>query len=55
MKSQRYEKTLFGGDEIGDYKAATESGYGCIMIGSYGFDNKARLMDTGKVPETTNL
>lgn len=51
MNSSRYEKTLFGGDEIGDYKAAHETGYDTIMIGSYGFDNRDRLIKTGNIPE----
>ena len=51
MNSSRYKKTLFGGDEIGDYKAALETGYDKIMIGSYGFDNRQRLVKTGKIPE----
>ena len=51
MHSSRYQKALFGGDEIGDYKAASETGYGNIMIGSYGFDNKERLINSGGIPE----
>lgn len=51
MKASRYENTLFGGDEIGDYKAAVETGYNKIFIGSYGFDNKQRLIKTGEIPE----
>ncbi len=51
MKASRYENTLFGGDEIGDYKAAIATSYDKIMIGSYGFDNRQRLIETGNIPQ----
>ena len=50
MKSSRYSRCLFGADEIGDFRAATESGYDTILMGSYGFDNARRLIREGKVP-----
>jgi phosphoglycolate phosphatase len=50
MRSPRYRLSLFGGDEIGDYNAATETGYDAL-IASYGFDSRKRLLEVGKVPE----
>jgi len=52
MKSSRYSQTWFGGDEVGDFHAACETGYDNILIGSYGFDTEKRLIDSGKVPES---
>jgi phosphoglycolate phosphatase len=49
MKASRYRDCLLGGDEVGDYRAAIEAGYGCL-IGSYGFDNRKRLVEQGEVP-----
>ena len=49
MSSVRYELNLFGGDEVGDYKAATDSGYTALMA-SYGFDNASRLIKHANVP-----
>lgn len=51
MKSTRYRKCIFGADEIGDYKAAIETGYNYVLIASYGFDNRKRLINDGQVPE----
>ncbi len=51
MKADRYIATLFGADEIGDYRAASETGYDSIIMGSYGFDNRERLVKHGNVPE----
>ena len=50
MKSTRYTRCLFGADEIGDFRAATESGYDGIFMGTYGFDNARRLIREGEVP-----
>ena len=50
MRSSRYKQCIFGGDEIGDYRAALESGYDSIFLGSYGFDDRERLITKGKVP-----
>lgn len=49
MYSARYAVKLFGGDEIGDYKAASKTYYESI-IGSYGFDQHNRLVEKGGVP-----
>jgi phosphoglycolate phosphatase len=49
MKSSRYHECLLGGDEVGDYRAAIESGYESL-IASYGFDNHKRLIEHGEVP-----
>ena len=51
MRSTRYRECLFGGDEVGDYRAAAESGYESIIMASYGFDNRKRLLNTGQVPD----
>lgn len=50
MKSFRYGKCIFGADEIGDYRAATETDYDMIMMASYGFDDRKRLINEGEVP-----
>ena len=50
MRSSRYKQCIFGGDEIGDYRAATEAGYDSIFMGSYGFDDRDRLITKGEVP-----
>jgi phosphoglycolate phosphatase len=50
MKSSRYRACLFGADEVGDYRAAAETGYEAIMA-SYGFDSRKRLLEEAKVPE----
>jgi phosphoglycolate phosphatase len=49
MRSHRYEMSLFGADEIGDFRAADETGYSAIMAG-YGFDAASRLVKKGGVP-----
>jgi len=49
MRSRRYRQCLFGGDEIGDFRAAMDSGYEPI-IAAYGFDALKRLQDKGGVP-----
>ena len=50
MRSSRYRECLFGADEIGDFHAATETGYDAIIMAGYGFDNRKRLMEKGRVP-----
>lgn len=50
MKSSRYRRCLFGADELGDYSAAVDAGYAPIVMASYGFDKKQRLLDIGKIP-----
>lgn len=52
MNSSRYKHTWFGGDEVGDYRAATQAEYSQIFIGSYGFDTHERLIKTGEVPKS---
>ena len=49
MLASRYHETLLCADEIGDYRAACEAGYG-VLMGSYGFDTRARLRERGEVP-----
>jgi phosphoglycolate phosphatase-like HAD superfamily hydrolase len=49
MRSRRYRRCLFGGDEIGDFRAAMDSGYEPI-IAAYGFDALKRLRDKGGIP-----
>lgn len=49
MKSSRYRLCLFGADEVGDYRAAMETGYDPVMA-SYGFDSRKRLVEVAKVP-----
>ena len=50
MKSTRYRQCLFGADEISDFKAATQTGYDTILMASYGFDKRERLLKEGEVP-----
>ena len=50
MRSSRYRQCVLGGDEIGDYRAASETGYDSIIIGSYGFDDRIRLVESGGIP-----
>jgi phosphoglycolate phosphatase len=50
MKSTRYRACLFGADEVGDYRAAAETGYEAVMA-SYGFDSRKRLLDVARVPD----
>lgn len=49
MKAARYHDSLFAGDEIGDYRAAVATGY-TTLIGTYGFDNRKRLLERGDIP-----
>jgi len=49
MRSSRYFRALLAADEIGDYRAAVNVGYDCV-IGSYGFDTRKRLIEHGEVP-----
>ncbi|MBI4692449.1 MAG: HAD family hydrolase [Gammaproteobacteria bacterium] len=49
MRSSRYHECLLGADEISDYRAATAAGYEVLMA-SYGFDHRNRLIDRGDVP-----
>lgn len=49
MYATRYFESLLGADEIGDYHAAAQAGYDCLM-GSYGFDTRDRLLIRGEVP-----
>lgn len=51
MKASRYRRCLFGADEVGDYRAAAETGYDAIMA-SYGFDSRERLLAVAGVPES---
>jgi phosphoglycolate phosphatase len=51
MKSSSYKNCIFAADEIGDYKAAKETGYNKIFMASYGFDTKERLIKKGEIPE----
>ena len=51
MKASSYKKCIFAADEISDYRAAYESGYNTILMASYGFDTKDRLIEKGKIPE----
>jgi len=50
MLSSGYTQSLFAADEIGDYKAAADTGYDRILMASYGFDNKMRLLTEGEIP-----
>ena len=49
MQSTRYRQSIFGADEVSDYNAATESGYEDIIMASYGFDSKKRLLEKGHI------
>ena len=49
MCSARYDESLLCADEIGDFHAASASGYSSL-IGSYGFDAVDRLVLKGEVP-----
>ena len=49
MYASRYHQALLCADELGDYRAAHETGY-TALIGSYGFDNAERLLTHGEVP-----
>ena len=51
MRSSRHGLCLLGADEIGDFNAAERTGYTSV-IGSYGFDQRKRLISKGGVPES---
>lgn len=51
MKSSCYKLCIFGADEISDYNAASTTGYNKILMASYGFDNRKRLVENGEIPE----
>ncbi|MEQ8289967.1 MAG: hypothetical protein RIB78_09600 [Gammaproteobacteria bacterium] len=51
MRADHYKHCIFAADEIGDYKAAVDTGYDTILMASYGFDHKERLQKKGDVPE----
>ncbi len=51
MKADVFKNSIFVADEVGDYRAAHETGYNTILMASYGFDNRERLIKKGKVPE----
>lgn len=51
MRASRYDRQILGADEVGDFHAATEAGYDCVMA-TYGFDNRQRLLTHGAVPES---
>ncbi|MEM7542423.1 MAG: hypothetical protein AAF384_12700 [Pseudomonadota bacterium] len=50
MRSSNFDISLFGGDEVGDFRAALATGYEAL-IASYGFDDRRRLIEHGHVPE----
>jgi phosphoglycolate phosphatase len=49
MRSPAYEISLFGADEVGDYRSAVDTGYWPVMA-SYGFDTAERLVTKAGVP-----
>lgn len=49
MRSPAYDVSLLGADELGDYRAAVDTGYLPVMA-SYGFDAANRLLEKGGVP-----
>ncbi len=51
MRSTGYLQSLFAADEIGDYTAAADTGYNRILMASYGFDNRKRLITEGEIPQ----
>lgn len=50
MRSDRFLRCIFGGDEVGDFRAANDIGYDTILMASYGFDDRIRLVANGLVP-----
>ena len=50
MKSSRFKTCIFGADEISDYTAAYEVGYEKIVMASYGFDTRKRLVTQREIP-----
>ena len=51
MKSSAYKSSIFAADEIRDYEAANQTGYDTILMASYGFDTKQRLIEKGRISE----
>lgn len=51
MKASSFKNCIFAADEISDYLAAYDTGYNQILMASYGFDTKERLIQKGKIPE----
>ena len=51
MKASSYKQSIFAADEISDYRAAYDTGYDFILMASYGFDTKRRLIKKGNIPE----
>ncbi len=51
MRGDSYKHCIFAADEIGDYRAAVETGYDKILMASYGFDHRERLIEKGGIPE----
>ena len=51
MKADCYERCIFTADEVGDFRSATDANYDTILMASYGFDTKERLMRKANVPE----
>ena len=51
MKASSFKNCIFAADEISDYQAAYETAYNKIIMASYGFDTKDRLINKGKIPE----
>lgn len=51
MKSSAFKTSIFVADEISDFQAAEETNYDVILMASYGFDTKERLIRKGNVPE----
>lgn len=51
MKSSAYKTNIFMADEISDYEAATAAHYDQILMASYGFDTRDRLIKKGEIPE----
>lgn len=49
LRSTAHAGAVLGGDEVGDYRAAIESGYDAFMA-SYGFDGRERLLRQGAIP-----
>lgn len=50
LRSSGHHGAVLGGDEIGDYRAAVDSGYDPCMA-SYGFDGRERLLRQGAIPD----
>ncbi len=50
MKAKHYKRCIFTADEVGDYNAASISSYDTILMASYGFDTRDRLIKKVKIP-----